>query len=296
VTGVIGVLGPGGVGGALAVRLALAGHQVVCVGRAETARAIARDGLMLELAGEVLHARPEVVERLEQPVSLLLVTLKATGLEDGLQRVDPAAVAQGVIVPLLNGIEHVGIIRAALGSRVAAASIARIEAYRVSTVHVVQPGLNPIVAAASADVDAATLERALAPLREAGVELRLGRSEAEVLWEKAARLAVLAPVTALTQLPIGELRVDPDWRPLLEAALTESCAVATAAGVPMRSDAQWSIIDSMPHTLSTSAARDVAAGRPNEIDAITGGVVRAGARLGVPCPVLAGLLERCRTR
>ena len=62
----------------------------------------------------------------------------------------------------------------------------------------------------------------------------------------------------------------------------------------MHPDAQWSIIDSMPVTLSTSAARDVAAGNPNEIDAITGGVVRAGARLGVPCPTLAELLERCQ--
>lgn len=290
------MLGPGGVGGALAVRLALAGRRVVCVARNEAANAIERDGITLDLAGEVLHARPQVSERLEEPVELLLVALKAPGLEDGLGRVDPAAVEDGVVVPLLNGVEHVATLREALGRRVAAASIARIEAYRVSPVHVVQPGPNPIVAAASVDVDADALERALAPLRDAGVELRLGGSEAEVLWEKAARLAVLAPATARTQRPVGELRVDPEWRPLMEAALSESCAIATEAGAAMRPEAQWSIIDGMPHTLSTSAARDVAAGRPSEIDAITGGVVRAGERLGVPCPVLAELLERCRAR
>jgi len=296
VTGTIAILGPGGVGGALAVKLSLAGHPVVCVARDDTVEAIERDGITLELAGEALHARPEVSERLVQPVSVLLVTLKATGLQEGLRRIDPDAVVDAIVVPLLNGIEHLSTLRAALGHRVAAASIARIEAYRRSPVRVVQPGIHPLVAAASVDVDRTGLERALAPLRDADVELRFGASEAEVLWEKAARLAVLAPVTALTQQPIGALRVDPEWRPVLEAALVESCAIAGAAGAAMHPDAQWRIIDAMPPTLSTSAARDVAAGNPSEIDAITGGVVRAGERLGVPCPVLMHLLERCRVR
>ena len=293
-TSTIGVLGPGGVGGALAVRLALAGHRVICVARGDAAAAIRRDGITLDLQGEELHARPEVADELDEPVGLLLVTVKATGLADALRRVDAGAVEKGVAVPLLNGVEHVVVIRAALGPRVAAASIARIEAFRVSAVHVVQPGLTPLVAAASVDLDAAGLERALAPLADAGVELRLGGSEAEVIWEKAARLAVLAPVTALTQRPVGELRADPEWRPAMEAAIAEACEIATAAGAPMRPDAQWAIIDAMPDTLSTSAARDVAAGKPSEIDAITGGVVRAGRRLDVPCPTLAELLERCR--
>jgi 2-dehydropantoate 2-reductase len=54
----------------------------------------------------------------------------------------------------------------------------------------------------------------------------------------------------------------------------------------------------MPAELTTSAGRDAAAGRPTELDAITGSVVRAGRRLGIPTPVLAELLEeaRCRAR
>jgi ketopantoate reductase len=56
--------------------------------------------------------------------------------------------------------------------------------------------------------------------------------------------------------------------------------------------AQWTRITEMDHTLTTSAARDVAAGRRSEIGAITGAVVRAGKRLGVPCPVLSELASR----
>jgi len=81
-------------------------------------------------------------------------------------------------------------------------------------------------------------------------------------------------------------------------ALGEACAVAAGDGVRLDAAAQWAIIEAMPADLTTSAARDAASGRPTELDAITGSVVRAGARHGVPTPALASLLEEaaCRAR
>ena len=66
-------------------------------------------------------------------------------------------------------------------------------------------------------------------------------------------------------------------------------AVAEADGVPLRIASQWAIIDQLPDDLTTSAARDIAAGRRSELDAIVGAVLRAGERLGVQCPTLAEL-------
>jgi len=121
-----------------------------------------------------------------------------------------------------------------------------------------------------------------------------------VLWEKVVRLAPLAAATAITQRSLGELRSDPDWRSTLEDAVDEACAVAAADGVVLNPQAQWEILDAMPPTVTTSAARDAAAGRPTELDAIVGGVVRAANRLGVPVTTLERLLdeaeERCRPR
>jgi 2-dehydropantoate 2-reductase len=118
------------------------------------------------------------------------------------------------------------------------------------------------------------------------------------VWEKVARLAPLAAATALTQRPVGDLRDDPEWRARLESAIAEACAVAAAEDVDLDPADQWKIIDAMPADLTTSTARDVAAGRPSELDAITGSVVRAGRMLDVPTPTLDRLLEaaeeRCR--
>jgi 2-dehydropantoate 2-reductase len=285
------VLGPGAVGGALAVRLLAAGSQVVCVGMRSSVESILSEGLTLEAPDGTHSVRPQATDLLAEPVSLLLVAVKAPGLPDALERVEAFAVADGVAVSLLNGLEHPETIRRRLGPRVAAGSISRLEAYRKSATHVVQTTPSPLVTVASDDVTAAELERAVEPLRRAGLEVALMGDERTVLWEKAARLGPLAALTATTQRAVGELRRDPALRRTLAAAIEEACAIAEADGVDLAPAAQWEIIDAMPATLTTSTARDVAAGRESELDAIAGAIVRAGRRLHAPTPTLEALLH-----
>jgi 2-dehydropantoate 2-reductase len=132
-------------------------------------------------------------------------------------------------------------------------------------------------------------------LRRSGVEVRENGSAAEVLWEKLARQAATAAATSITQRPVGELRTDPVWRPRFRVAIEEACAVAAVDGVTLSPETEWEIIEAMPPLLTSSTARDIAAGVPSELDAITGAVVRAGQRLGVDTPVLAQMFEEaCR--
>jgi 2-dehydropantoate 2-reductase len=286
----VAVLGPGAVGTVFAVPLARAGYRVVCVARPETAAAIRHEGLTLVRHDGALQARPEAVEALDEPVELLVVSVKAYALEEALERV--AAEAR-TIVPLLNGLEHVERLRALLGGRVVAASVGRLEAYRDRPTVVAQTTGRPAVTLAPG---ADGIDQ---PFEVAGADVRRGVSERAVLWEKVARLAPLAAATAVTQRPVGDLRDDPEWRACLEHGLAEACAVAAAERVELDPAAQWEIIEAMPADLTTSTARDVAGGRPSELDAITGAVVRAGLMLDVPTPTLDRLLEaaeeeRCR--
>jgi 2-dehydropantoate 2-reductase len=282
----VAVLGPGAVGGVFAVPLALAGFRVTCVGRPDAVAAIRRDGLTLVRRGEELRARPNAVEELDNDVDLLLVTVKAPALEDALERIGADA---SVVVPLLNGLEHVHRLRALLAGRVVAASVGRLEAFRDGPTTVAQTTGAPLVTLAANGELAALFEAA-------GAQTQTRTSEAAVLWEKAARLAPLAVATALTQRSVEDLRADPDWRARLEAGVAEACAVAAADGVELDEAAHWTIIDAMPPDLITSTARDVAAGRPSELDAITGAVVRAGRLLDVPAPTLEAMLEEAEER
>jgi len=287
----VAVLGPGAVGASLAVRLCLAGVKTLCVARPETAGVVALAGLSVETRDDgVLTARPEVVERLERPVALLLITVKAPMLEEALERIDPAAVAEGVALPLLNGLEHLEVVRRRLGARVAAGTVSHFQAYRVGRVQVIETTPPPLVTMASdGDLTRRELEAAAELLRRARLEVRVGQSERRVLWHKVARIAPLAAATAITGRPVGELRADPAWRPRLQAAIAEACQVAEADGVSLRPNGQWQIVEEMPVTLTPSAARDFSAGRRTELDAIVGSVLRVAERCGVPCPVLGEL-------
>jgi 2-dehydropantoate 2-reductase len=280
------VLGPGAVGGSLAVRLTNAGVRVVCVAHPEAVGLVALAGLVVESPEGTLTARMEVVEQLSRPVDLLLVTVKAPALEDAIERVDPDAVTEGVVLPLLNGLEHMDVLRARFGDRVAAGSISHFQAYRAGRVQIVEATGSPVVTIASERLPSSEVEQAADTLRQARIDVRVGQNEKRVLWHKLARIAPLAAATAVTGRTVGELRDDSAWRPRLELAVAEACAVAEADGVSLRPSAQWTIIDDMADETKPSAARDVAAGRRSELDAILGAVLRVAERLDVRCPTL----------
>ena len=290
----LAVLGVGGIGGLLAMRTG-----ALCIGTEGTAQAISARGLTLVQDGVTAVAHPDIVTRLDRPVALLVVAVKAFALEAALERLDPEALDGAVVLPLLNGLEHVDAIRARLGARgestralpvVAAGSIGRVEAFSPEPGFVVQRSSAATIIAASDELDRETLDASLAPLRVPGIELVVAEGERGVLWEKAARLAVLAAASIASGKPVGWVRREPEWRPRVEAALREACAVAEADGVALDAARQWSIVESLPEGLVPSAARDASVGRPTELDAITGSVVRAARRLGVWTPMLDGLL------
>ena len=270
------VLGPGAVGGALGVRLALAGERVICVARPKTMRAIAEQGLTLVTDDGEHTEQLEVTERLEEPVDFLLVTVKAYGLDDGISRI---GTEPGLVLPLLTGLEHMDVLRAHFAN-VVAATIGHFEGYRESPVRIVQqtPGVVNIAA-----------KEAPEQLERAGIATRAGGREKDVLWEKLARQGPIAVLTSVAGETIGELRTGRRLR----LAIEEACAVAAADGARTTFDEQWAVIESLPDWATSSTERDVSAGRPSELDAIGGAVVRAGRRLGVPTPTLEEALAQC---
>lgn len=281
----LAILGLGGVGGMLAARTG-----ALCVGTARSVRVIRDTGIRLDHLEETMVTRVEAVEQLDEPVGLLVIAVKAPALEEALERIAPAALDGAVVLPLLNGLEHVAQIRARTGALVAAASIGRLEATLVEPGHVVQTTRGSVVTAASEALGITALRAALQPLVVPTVEVVVEEDERAVLWDKTARMAVLAAATVASSQSVGSLRTDPAWRNRLHDALQEACDVARADGAAIDPAEQWAIIEAMPEELTTSAARDAAAGRPTELDAITGAVIRAARRLDVRIPAIERLL------
>lgn len=297
----IAILGPGGVGGLLAAALARSGADVAVIARESTAETIARGGIAVQSAvlGD-FTARPQALARLTEPVDALLVATKAAALQDALARVAPSA-EPGVVVPLLNGFDHMALLRARFSGRVAAGTI-RVQADRSQTgplVRVVHGSRFLFVELASDD---AALRPALAEvgtaLQQAGIETRVSedKSEARILWGKLVRLNTLACMTAAYDAPFGAIRADPARWAELEACVREGVAVAHAEGAEIDPAVVLGEFEAIHDGFGTSMQRDVAAGREPELDAIAGAVLRAGARHGIACPTIASLAARIAAR
>lgn len=291
----VAILGPGAVGGFLAAGLARAGTPVTVVAREPTAALIAREGIRVRsaLIGE-LTVRVDAVIQLERPVDVLLVATKANGLDAALERV---AVPPELVVPLLNGLEHVERLRDRFGADRVAAGTIRIQADRPRPAWVVQTSSFATVELASGDpAPRARLGGLAATLRAAGVAARVQDSEAQILWAKLVRLNALACTTSALDRPLGAIRADRVARELLENCVREATAVARAEGAQLDPSAVIDELDALPDGASSSMRRDVAAGRPPELDAIAGAILRAGSRHRLACPTIAELAERIARR
>lgn len=282
------VLGAGGVGGLLAAALARSGRQVTAVVRPGTA---ASYPAVFRVESAVLgefEVQVPVAERASE-AGALWVTVKATQLEAVLVEPPPAR----LVVPLLNGIDHVARLREVYGDRVIPGAI-RVEAERVAPGHIVQPG--PFVAVDLAPP--ASLrdqgEQLAADLEASGIPASVQDSEAGVLWRKLALLAPLALATTSAQAAIGEVREDPDLRRLLLACAGEVCAVAATQGVEVDPDRARQGLLGVPEGMRSSMQKDLAAGNPVELDAIGGPIVRVGRERGIPTPATEELMRRVR--
>jgi 2-dehydropantoate 2-reductase len=291
----VAVLGPGGVGGLLGALLARAGASVQVLASEATSRAIAESGLRIESAAFGDFQVPvRTGTRLDGPVDAVLVTVKSTQLREALERVPPSALGDGLVVPFLNGIDHVDLLRSLYPASNVAPATMRVETVRV------EPGLirhtSPFafIDIAANDENRDRVEQLAARMAAASLTVRVRDDETSMLWDKLALLAPMALLTTHERANVGTIRTR--RRDDALAMIAEVAAVAAADGSPVDSAAVAQMFDAAPETMESSMQRDQAAGRPLEIDAIGGAVVRRAERYGVDVPVTARLVNELRSR
>jgi 2-dehydropantoate 2-reductase len=285
----VAILGPGGVGGLLAAVLERAGGEVIVVARDSTAELISAQGLRVSSVrlGEI-GAHPRAVTALQEPVDALVVATKATSLSGALQRIsyEPA-----LVLPLLNGLDHIALLRSFFPAERVLAGAIRVEADRPRPGVIVHTSPFLLVDMASAAPSARSGMLALhQTLTDAGVPARVLDSEAQVMWSKLVRLNALACTTSAHDKLLGEICSTPELRAELQGAIEEGCAVGRAEGAhDVDPSTAMAELGAAHATLGSSMQRDIAAGREPELDAIPGSVLRAAARHGLRCPTIARL-------
>lgn len=288
----VAILGPGAIGGFLAAMFWNAGIWVTCIAKPDRVHDIAHNGIFLESKrfGSFL-AKPFTTEFLHEAPDFLFITTKAGGLRDAMARIDPISLKNAVVIPLLNGIEHMAVLRSSWGMPVIAGTIS-IEASQLNKGHVIHSSSFVRMRLGADDMFVHVhIPEVIALLNNVGIEARDGGSEAHVLWEKLVRLNALALMTSATGKSIGEIRTDSGMCKELETLVKEAATVAHAENAIIMPDDVMKQLKNLEPQQRSSLKRDLDAGNELELDAIAGSIVRAGKRHHLACPTIERYIE-----
>jgi 2-dehydropantoate 2-reductase len=289
------ILGAGAVGGLLAALLADRGEDVTVVVRDATGTLPTHVSLQRS-DGSVLGGNVRAVTSVHDAAAdVLWVATKAMDLPGALNAVRGSS--PRIVVPLLNGFEHIQELQTAFSSEaVIPATIAvEVERGEPGSVCVRSSFVRLRIGARAKPI----LSRLADALRGRDVDIEFEDDETTLLWRKLAFLAPFALTTSASGFPAGMLRADPVWRKRFETAAHEVVAIANAEGAVLTTDFAVRTLETLGDQMRSSMAKDVAARREPELDAIGSAVVRAAVRHNIDVPMLrylvASVSETIRT-
>ena len=284
------VLGAGAIGGLVGTAIVSLGEGVTVLVRAERLAGYPAN-LSLERPSGTITAAAKVATTLSSPVDVLWIATKTYQLNMALEAVQSLP---SCIVPLLNGVDHIELLRAHFGrDRVLPATIA-VEAEKIAPGRFVQrsPFVNLSLAASGAQVLGAIVER----LRDLEFTCSFIQNEQTLLWSKLCFLGPFALVTSASGMNKGEIYADAEWKRKLISAMAEACGVAQASGAEVDAAQIQAIFDGLPSGTRSSMQKDLAAGRQLELDAIGGPIVRGGEHYGIDVSTAAALISAIRAK
>jgi 2-dehydropantoate 2-reductase len=292
----IAIFGSGGVGGYFGGRLAQSGADITFLARGSMLQALRTTGLRVDsVKGDFTLDK---VSATDDPsavgqVDVVLVCLKAWQIPEAAAAMRPMMGTDSIAIPLANGLEAPEQLAAALGREHAGGGLCGIVSFVVGPGHIRHAGVDPFVNFGELDnTVSARLERLRDAFARAGVTVDIPPDIHRSMWTKFLFIAVLSGVGSATRVPAGVWRAMPEPRALAEGAAGEIVAIAAARGITMAPDAvsrTLERIDSLPLDSTASMQRDVLEGKPSELDAQLGAVVRLGRATGVPTPVFSTL-------
>lgn len=287
------VVGAGGAGGYFAARWAETGHDVTVVARGQQLRAIQTSGITLRTPSGDAVVPVHAVERADAsmgPVDFVLFATKTWQLPEALPLAAPVVGPDTALLGVQNGVDSVAVIAQefpdanVLGGTCHIISmlegpgiIRHVGLLPTITLGEISGGVSPLVTELVSQLSVPEL-----------VQMKASDDVQAALWRKFMFFAAASSVGSATRSPISVLRSMPASRALLESAVQEvyTLALAHDVALPPESVADTlAFIDNIPVGGTSSTQRDIIAGRPSELDALAGSMVRLGRERGVPTPV-----------
>ncbi|MFC9396363.1 ketopantoate reductase family protein [Streptomyces sp. NPDC057027] len=292
------VVGAGATGGYFGALLARAGEDVTFLVRPARAAALRERGLRVVGRDEEWTVEPRLVTADElrdpressEPYDLVLMSVKSTGLDRAIEDVAPAVGPDTAVIPLLNGLAHIDALNARFGAPAVLGGVAKVVTTLDDSGDIRR--LAPLAHLAFGEQDgtvSARVERIRKVLEGAGIDAPPPADVLTAMWHKWVFITTFGALTSLMRGTVGDVYDAPGGPALGPALLDEAAAVAAAAGhpVPEKERAATLAVVSAPGSpMVPSLYRDLAAGRPTEVEHLFGDLTARARALGVPTPLL----------
>lgn len=283
------IVGAGGVGGYFGGRLAQAGVDVTFLVRGQTLAALQNRELRVESIRGDFSVKVDATDdpSIAKDADFVLLAVKAWQVEEVARSIAPHVC--GCVVPLENGIDAPAKLAEIIGPNKVLGGLCAIVSYIVEPGHIRHAAYEPVVMFGELDNRRSERAEALkAAFDRADVKAEVPPDILRSMWTKFLFIAPMSGVGAITRVPVGTWRAMPESRALAERMLEEILALATARGIALDPNAialTMSRYDAMAEESTASMQRDVMDGKPSELDAQLGTIVRLAQESGVATPV-----------
>ena len=287
------IVGAGSTGGYFGGRLAEAGRDVTFLVRPARAAQLAAGGLQIRSQHGDVTLKPQLVTagNITRPFDTVLVTVKAFSLEQALDDFAPAIGQETMILPVLNGMKHVGILTARFGERAVVGCVCKVTTALDDAGRIVQLApFHELVYGELSGTPSLRTDQLDAVMQNAGFDARLSHSIEREMWEKWILLATLGGITCLLRGNVGEIEAAPGGLDFVQRFLAEVVSVVTAVGQAPSEDFMANArgkLTEKSSTLTSSMYRDLEKGSPIEADQIIGDLLARAQHAHIPTPLLA---------
>ncbi len=288
----IAVFGTGGAGGYFGARLAQAGEEIIFIARGEHLRAIREHGLRVDSAkGAFVVTQALATDDPAQvgPVDVVMVGVKAWQIPEVARAIQPLVGPDTLVLPLQNGVEATAQLAGVLGAPRVIGGLCGTVSFVVGPGRIRSVGDTHFIKFGELDGKLSDrTDRLRQAFMRADVKVDIPTDIHVALWEKFLFVVAWGGVGAVTRAPVGVLRTVAETRELLTQAMHEIFAVARARQIALAEgsvEKTMTFLDSLAPSATTSLQRDVADGKPSELEAWNGAVVRLGREVGVSTPV-----------
>ena len=286
------IFGTGGVGGYFGGRLAQAGEDVTFIARGHHLSAIQQTGLSVDsIRGDFVVNPAKATDSTQSvgTVDVVILAIKGWQLDEAILQMKPLIGDTTVIVPLLNGIEHMEALVNAVGREHVLGGVCRISAFIADAGHIKHVGIDPFIAFGELNREMSERVSKLYDVFKniSGVTVEESGNIELAMWEKYLLISAFSGVGAVTRSPVGMFRSIPETRAMFRRALEEVVLVANSRGVGLTEGSVQSVMDRIDQTQPDTMAsmqKDVLAGRPSELESQTGALVRMARAATVSVP------------